>query len=377
MSLLLINWTSIFVKLMMIDSNEYIAFKNGMLYLPDNKFIAADVIDPSLPIAKHYIDLEFNQYDLQTPLFDTVLDYQFKPEVRDFIYMCLGRLLLPRDDWGFMLYLLGEPNCGKSLVIDIISKCVKSVGAIGDTFEQKFGLGYLYDKDLVVCDDLPKHIDKLFPQQTFQSCITNGQVPIAVKNKDGFTIVWKAPMIWAGNYYPEYIDKGQVSRRLLIANFENQISHPNPQLKKLILQKELSAIINKCNTFYTKAIEQNKDKSVWNFCPEYFLDQRDDLRSERNPFYRFLSEKASYQQGATIDLNKVKMAFSSYLNKPIKSLDKGTFFQVNSAFTVSKTNVCKSCLALHKKGCCSYYNRTNRSTRTIVNNLVLAEEFVE
>ena len=98
---------------------------------------------------------------------------------------------------------------------------------------------------------------------------------------------------------------------------------------------------------------------------------------QTDDFYRFLSEKASYQQGATIDLNKVKMAFSSYLNKPIKSLDKGTFFQVNSAFIVSKTNVCKSCLALHKKGCCSNYNRTNRSTRTIVNNLVLAEEFVE
>ncbi len=354
-------------------SNEYIAFKNGVLHLPSNKFKAAPFDqDDNQPIAKHYINSEFQVLCTDTPLFDSVLDYQFDPEVRDFIYMCLGRLLLPRDDWGFMLYLLGEPNCGKSLVLDVVSHCVKSTAAIGDTFEQKFGLGYLYDKDLVVCDDLPKHIDKLFPQQTFQSCITNGQVPIAVKNKDGFTITWKAPMIWAGNYYPSYIDKGQVSRRLLIANFENQITNPNPQLKKLILQNELPAFINKCNSYYQKALDANNDKAVWNFCPEYFLDQRDDLRAERNPFFKFLTECCIYNQGSTTDLNKLKTEFASWLGTKVKALDKGTLFQVNPAFTISKTNICKSCHQPHKKGCCSNYNRSNKTTRMMVNNIMLA-----
>ncbi len=94
--------------------------------------------------------------------------------------------------------------------------------------------------------------------------------------------------------------------------------------------------------------------------------------NDSSPFFKFLTECCIYNQGSTTDLNKLKTEFASWLGTKVKALDKGTLFQVNPAFTISKTNICKSCHQPHKKGCCSNYNRSNKTTRMMVNNIMLA-----
>ncbi|NDC95530.1 hypothetical protein EB118_17635, partial [bacterium] len=188
---------------------DYIGFNNGVLNVVTCEWIPEERV-PEGVCVKKYIDQPFTG-SLDTPLIDRVLHYQFTPEVTDFIYACMGRLFGIRDNWGFMLYLLGEAGCGKSLLLDIVSACFDNVGAISDSYETKYGLSYLYDKDIVVCDDLPKDIHKIFPQQAFQTIITGGTVSTAVKNGDALTIQWKTPLLFAGNWLPSYIDKGQVS----------------------------------------------------------------------------------------------------------------------------------------------------------------------
>ncbi|NDC96424.1 hypothetical protein EB077_14055, partial [bacterium] len=191
----------------LVYSAQHIGFSNGVLDTVTCEFDENPTGDITV---RKYIDLPFTG-STETPLMDRVLDYQFSPEVRDFIYTCIGRLFGIRDNWGFMLYLLGEAGCGKSLLLDVVSACFENVGAISDSYETKYGLSYLYNKDIVICDDLPKDIHKIFPQQAFQTIITGGTISTAVKNGDALTIQWKTPLLFAGNWLPSYIDKGQVS----------------------------------------------------------------------------------------------------------------------------------------------------------------------
>lgn len=344
---------------------DYIGFSNGVLNVITCEF--TDIPDSSLVVNK-YFDLEFNE-TTDTPLFDKILDYQFNSETRDFIYMCLGRMFGIRDNYGFMLYLLGEPGCGKSLIIDILSECFNNVGAIGNSFEEKFGLSFLYDRDIIVCDDLPKNISKIFPQQTFQTCVTGGKIPVAVKGGNGFTVDWNVPMLWAGNWFPDYIDKGQISRRMFVANFEKNVVDPDPTLKSRILSTELPQFIYKSLLYYKKLTNYNGKKDIWSLCPEYFLDQQQDLKIERNPLYKFLLENTKYKEGNIILLEDIRNNFNRWLGKNVKSLDNGTFFQVNKEYIIEQMVTCKHCSNKHIKDCCVLYNRTQRSTKKTIKNI--------
>lgn len=349
-------------------NKDYIGFSNGILNIKTCEFFENE---ENVTVYK-YIDQEFN-YSTDTPLFDLVLNYQFEPDVRDFIYGCLGRMFGIRDNYGFMLYLLGEPGCGKSLILDILCECFNNIGSIGNSFEEKFGLSFLYDRDIIVCDDLPKNISKIFPQQTFQTCITGGKIPIAVKGGNGFTVDWNVPMLWAGNFWIDYIDKGQISRRMLVANFEKNIINPDPTLKKRIIQNELPAFIYKCLIFYKNMLNNNANKDIWKICPEYFLDQQQELKVERNPLYKFLLENTRYKADNIVLLESARNKFNNWLGKNVKSLDNGTFFQVNKDYIIKTMKICKHCAKEGKKSCCELYKNSDRTVKKIVRNM----EFIE
>jgi hypothetical protein len=346
-------------------NEDYIGFSNGVLNIITCEF--TDIPESSL-IVKKYIDSDF-EYSLDTPLLDIILDYQFSNEVRDFIYLCLGRMFKIRDDFGFMLYLLGEASTGKSLIMEVLCECFDNVGSIGNTFEEKFGLSFLHDKDIIICDDLPKTISKIFPQQVFQTVITCGKLSIAVKCGNAFTIDWKVPMLWAGNWTPDYLDKGQISRRMLVANFEKNVTNPNPALKQLIIKNELPAFIYKCLTYYKTLIDSDSKKDIWGICPEYFLEQQQELKIERNPLYKFLLENTEYKSGNMVTIEEIRKEFSEWIGKKINKLDNGTFGQVNKEYVIESLKVCKSCLQSHKRGCCEEYSRINRSNKKIVKNI--------
>ncbi len=354
----------------MVRDPDYIGFANGVLHRVTCEFM------PEPPAAgtvcAKYFDMEFTG-STDTPLLDAVLDYQFPPDVRDFMYMCMGRMFGIRDNYGFMLYLMGEAGCGKSVLLNVLSACFERdrVGGINETFEEKFGLFNLYDKDIVVCDDLPKTISRVFPQQTFQTCVTGGKVAIAVKGGAGFTVDWRVPMLWAGNWFPDYIDKGQISRRVLVANYQKAVAQPDPTLEARIIAKELPAFMYKSLTYYRDFLASAGTTGIWGRCPEYFLDQQQELKMERNPLYKFLAENSQYSAGASVHLEEVRARFSAWLGTTVKSLDNGTFAQVHPGCEVHTVMTCKACGNAHRRGCCEDYARTGRTMRKIVRNMVL------
>ena len=70
-----------------------------------------------------------------------------------------------------------------------------------------------------------------------------------------------------------------------------------------------------------------------------------------------------YKQGGLVKMSEVKAACGNI--KATKLLE------INSEFTVTKVNICKSCLNKHKTHCCDKYKRDSRTTCMFVNNIEL------
>ena len=93
--------------------------------------------------------------------------------------------------------------------------------------------------------DLPTHFSKIINQSDFQSMSSGETVSIARKNKTAISDGnWTAPLVFAGNYLPDYNDNsGSVSRRLCVFLFSQLIESRNTMLKKEIIESELVTII--------------------------------------------------------------------------------------------------------------------------------------
>jgi phage/plasmid-associated DNA primase len=361
-------------------NKRYLGFNNGILDTHLCEFIPQDKCDGSI-IVKKYLDVPFTG-ETDTPLFDSIFDYQLtdnseREEIKKFVYFCLGRLFNIRDKYDFTLYLMGEAGCGKSLVIDVMKHFFRDIGAISSTFEKTFGLAYLYKKDLIVCDDLPKDFSKVLPQTVFQSCISGGELSVAFKGGDAKTINWDVPLLFAGNYNPDYVDKGQISRRVVTFEFRKIVKKKDVDtgLLRRILESELPNIAYKCIKMYTETLNDPafRDKGIWSICPEYFRENQEELKKDRNPLYKFLVEKSRYKKDNIVPISEIKTGFEIWLGKRVGQLDNGTFIQVNESFYITKTNICKKCLCEAHKSCCENYNSKERSSIKMVRNIEICE----
>jgi phage/plasmid-associated DNA primase len=361
-------------------NKRYLGFNNGVLDTHTSEFIPEEECDPSI-VVKKYLDVPFSG-STDTPLFDSIFDYQLNdnPEMEDikkFVYFCLGRLFGIRDRYHFTLYLMGEAGCGKSLVIDVMKQFFRDVGAVSSTFEKTFGLSYLYKKDIIVCDDLPKDFSKVLPQAVFQSCITGGVLSIAFKGGEAKTVDWDVPLLFAGNYNPDYVDKGQISRRVVTLEFRNIVkrSDVDTGLFGRILETELDKIALKCIMAYKDALENPsfKDKNIWSICPEYFRENQEELKKDRNPLYKFLIEKCRYEVGCFIVSSEIRERFCGYIGKPIRQLDNGTFIQANENYIMKKVEICLYCnkvaSSTGSSRCCEKSNSKDRRTTRVVMNI--------
>ncbi|KAI9345524.1 hypothetical protein DFJ73DRAFT_761571 [Zopfochytrium polystomum] len=144
-----------------LETDEaWYGFKNGIYNIETCEFVEIpegcdDVEEEYIceeklgeKVVRKYFDINFRK-TLNTEHFDKVLKYQFNDEVVEFIYAMIGRMFGIRDKWDVMLYLLGESGCGKSVVLDVVRSFFDKVGNINETFEDKFGLGYIKDKDII------------------------------------------------------------------------------------------------------------------------------------------------------------------------------------------------------------------------------------
>ncbi len=349
---------------------DYLGFPNGVLNVVEARFIPLDSVPADLVVRK-YIACEFTG-STETPNLDRLLDLQFDPETKEFIWMALGRLFGIRDNWGFMLFLRGAPGTGKSKVLEIMTSFFERCGAIGSTFESKFGLSALYDQEIVVCDDVPQDINRILNQETLQSMITGGNVQISSKNKTSFLVRWNVPILFAGNYSLGYRDKGQMSRRVMEATFTKVPECMDTTIKERVISEELPALALKVSLAYREAIRLHGSQDVWAFAPQYFKDSQQEARMEQNPLLAFIVEHCEYQENGILGLSQIKAAYERISGATTRNVDHESFKLADPRYEVKPKMVCSKCRGPHQKGCCAEYDRSRRTNGTVVINIKIA-----
>ncbi|KAJ3036742.1 hypothetical protein HK097_003747 [Rhizophlyctis rosea] len=353
---------------------HYFGFSNGILHLPTGKFTPAEEIKDEF-CAHRYFDQPYTGAT-DTPLMDSLLQYQFPDAdarmvgVIRFLYMMIGRTVLVRDNWQVMLYLQGESMTGKSVVVKICQHILSHFGTIADGFDIKHGLSDLFDKDLVTWDDLSKQIASIFPGDVFQSCVTNGPVPINRKHAQPFTCPrWYPPIVGAGNRPLPYDDnRGQTSRKTISFEFTRVLQRGDPNLLQKIMDSEVPNLICKGLGYYLEDLKDHGDQIIWEWCPEYFREQRDEMRENQNPWYRFIRncERLIYNGEKATLLDDVRKAYKDFYGRDLSKNEApaSTFSQINADWVIEVVPYCKFCKERHRVDCCDRYSRTAKTTLT-------------
>ena len=229
-----------------------------------------------------YFDQEFKDYthlddwyDIPTPFFQSILDYQgFDADVAKWIYVMGGRLCYDVNDmdgWQVIPFLKGVARSGKSTLITKVFRKfygAEDVRTLSNNVEKKFGLSAIYDSYMFIAPEVKN--DLALEQAEFQSVVSGEDVSIAIKCEKAKSIEWKTPGILGGNEVPHWKDNsGSILRRILTFNFGKQVKESDTTLEGK-LELELSVILQKCVRAYLEYSQKYANKDVWNVVPEYF-----------------------------------------------------------------------------------------------------------
>jgi len=223
---------------------------------------------------KDYSHLD-DWYDIPTPFFQSILDYQgFEDDVAKWVYVMGGRLCYDVNDmdgWQVIPFLKGVARSGKSTLITKVFRKfygAEDVRTLSNNVEKKFGLSAIYDSYMFIAPEVKN--DLALEQAEFQSVVSGEDVSIAVKCEKAKSIEWKTPGILGGNEVPHWKDNsGSILRRILTFNFGKQVKESDTNLEKK-LELELDVILQKCIRAYLEYSQKYGSKDVWNVVPEYF-----------------------------------------------------------------------------------------------------------
>jgi hypothetical protein len=318
---------------------------------------------------------------------DPELEYVAAPTTNtDLLEILIGRLFYDvgkHDNWQVFPYLKGDGDTGKSTICDVIRSmfAVGKVGVVGR--ETTFGLEAIYNKRLMLIPDCPAKLSAQISQTDFQS-IVSGE-PVSVARKNALAVAdkkWTAPLLAAGNYYPDYNDNGgSVSRRIVPFLFEKLITDRCTTLKDDILANELVSVIIRCIYSYRSKVESSLGADFWTkVAPEGVRLAQESVRQETNYLACFLGNGNSHYQvlkdeTATTRFSELERAFVNYMrfthpNVPCPRLDRDKHPIKAAGFGIDKQNLCKTCHATaNKQNCGDHYNSANRYKALMITNM--------
>jgi hypothetical protein len=250
------------------QSRYVLSFENGVYLVDEDEFVCYDKAEErwgctrKWPIACVHYNGCFMTSDnigisdpmnIATPTMDLILDTQdFSLETKRFFYVHLGRLLHDlnsRDKWRettFMMGCLGSVITGfvKTLyTADRVGLAPKGGGA-------PFLLFDLMDKYVVVLEEkshVPLRLGLSQLKTLIDGCYT--QLPQRWKNEI-VQHTFKSPVVGSGiHVYPSIENPGDLTWRLQIFNFKNNVQQSNAALMAG-LDAERSALILKANRIY-------------------------------------------------------------------------------------------------------------------------------
>jgi len=202
------------------------------------------------------------------------------------------------DNWQIIPFFKGRAGSGKSTIGQIVKHFYQhqDVGILSNNCEKKFGLQSLLQKYIWVCLEMKKSMS--LDQAEFQSMVSGEDVSVAVKNQLAVQLTWDSPGLLCGNEPPSYMDaQGSIARRMAVLNFPFSVRADDavPDLLQLILERELAALILKCNCAYREICEQHAGSDIWKIMPQYFKEERKRFQMETDPLFGVIHDGSLYE----------------------------------------------------------------------------------
>ncbi len=305
------------VEFPLLEPNRHVfAFRNGVLMLGGFKKDANSMVTemvlpqfhpydisvvPDNVVASKFFDLKFNYvdyfnfedwYQIPTPSFQSILDYQqFPEEACRMMYVVLGRMMYnvgEHDNWQIMPFFRGVANSGKSTILRVAYTFYnpENVGIMTSNMEKKFWSQAIYDKFMFLCYEARSDFN--IHQGEFQSVISGEEMSVPIKYKTAVSITWKVPGMMAGNEVPTWIDAaGSMQRRLLVWEFKKMVVSSDTMLLSK-LRNELPALLHKCNMAYLQAINDHGEKGMKEWWPDYFKKTSEQMAAKISPLRTFI-----------------------------------------------------------------------------------------
>jgi len=326
------------------------AFRNGVYnnrHIDTNgrltwKFYAfeSDEVIPGDLVASVFYDQDFtaNKYtpdgtfenwrDIPTPHYDSITRYQFEicdgnvEEIYDLLMVLIGRVPAPIgvwDKWEVFIFLVGMAGCGKSMILlNVIGKMFDDIdiGHLENENETKFGWSPFKDKKVIIATEISKSFN--MSAQLFQKMVSGEHTTLASKNEKPIEMKWTAPFVFGGNEMFDLTDSGgAIARRTIVFNSYRPVLEKNKNTQMpILLANNIGNIIHKSTCAYLEKRERVGTDSLWNHLPQYFLDKRDSVMSETNPFYSFItSDQVEISEEYICDMHEFKMCYSMYLRQ--------------------------------------------------------------
>jgi hypothetical protein len=287
-------------KCWMPDQGRYVCnfypYDSKEFFCLDQTVVAAKYFDKQFVPCEHIEDW----WDIPTPHFQSVLEYQkFPEEVCKWMYVMGGKLCFDvgdMDSWQVIPFLKGIARSGKSTLITKVFKKFydsEDVRTLSNNIERKFGLSSIYDGFMFIAPEVKG--DLCLEQAEFQSLVSGEDVSVARKYENAKSVEWKTPGILGGNEIPNWKDNsGSVLRRILPWNFSKQVMEADPHLDNK-LDEELPIILLKCVRAYLDYAQKYSDQDIWNVVPTYFKTIQTQVAMVTNSLQNFLaSEKIRY-----------------------------------------------------------------------------------
>ncbi|GMF31671.1 unnamed protein product [Phytophthora lilii] len=294
---------------------DYIGFANGVYCLKDATFITRSFVPSGIQV-RVYHDIDYEILE-ETPLLDKYFGYQFEnKETIEFINFMFGRVLTTLEDKSdFMIMLVGVGGAGKSLLMNLHSHSFarSQIGILSSTFQGTFGLSEFATKQIVIFDDMPRNLAKPVPKSDFLSMQSRGRISCPVKGKTSIEVdSWDIGTIINSNDLPNYSDiSGEIVRRIAIIKFNNAVpdEEKDNDLKSKIKATEYCTFLHRCRSTYLKYRETYRGKNIYTFCPQHFIDSRDELRGAINESFQFGKAHLEFAEGEKIAKSELTRMF--------------------------------------------------------------------
>ena len=326
----------------LVPDRYWHAFQNGLYNVETasfyewgtEEFEAISKLNSDIVCCKHHeqkfnieiMDLD-NWYEIPTPEVQSILEFQFqvdkevgiitseneKQRIISWMYVFLGRMLHDvnaKDKWQVCLFLIGRAGTGKSLLLKAMGWFFneENVETIANNLQKGFGLESIYNNGrTLACRCMEVKHDFSLDQAQLQSMISGEPVSIQRKNQVALSVVWKIPIMLAGNECAKWINNSDsIARRMILAFFERKVPNdrmdPNLDIK---IQANIGNLLHKCAMAYKSAVEEFGGNDLWSkklnpfteqmeyILPKYFHLNKTRLQEMTHPLVGFLRNESS------------------------------------------------------------------------------------